>query len=542
MHPTRLRPADADVWPDIAATIVSGGWTTDPAHTDRLRRTFLDTFDGRLLRRGQVVEIERRRDGPARLRWIDRAGGRPLAEAELPVGLEGSTEAAAPLFAWDLPAGRLADELGPVLDVRALLPFASITTGRRVIGVRDGEEKLIARIVVDDDTLIAADGARRRRRLGRSLRVEPLRGYDKQAGRLTRWLVDQAPLAAVDGAAGGRAGAPSADTLATVLALLDRPPGGIDAGPAADLEPDLRAIDATIIILRRLLATIEANRQGTIDELDTEFLHDLRVAVRRTRSGLKAFHGIFRPAPLARFAPGFRWVQQATGAARDLDVQLLEFADELRKLDPDAAERLRPLRTLLEDKHRAAHRQTNRALRSARFSALLDRWRGFLDEPPAGPDADRPVVDVAAERIWRAYRRVVKPGRQITDASPAEDLHDLRKRGKELRYLLEFFAPVFPKAEVGPLVRELKLLQDNLGAIQDDHVQAAGLRSYADELLALTAAPETLIALGELVAHHERTSHDARIEFAARFAEFDRPANRARFAALFRPADQDGRP
>jgi CHAD domain-containing protein len=534
MYRTSLRPADADVWPDIVASVGSGGWTTDPAHTDRLHRTLLDTFDGRLLRRDQVVELVQRRDAPARLRWILRADDRLLAEAELavPVAVAGRADSPTRLFAWDLPAGRLAAELGPVLDLRALLPFASVATGRRVIGVRDGEAKLIARLVVDDDTLVDANGARRRRPLGRTLRVEPLRGYEKQAGRLTRWLLDRTALVAADG---------SGDTLAAVLALLDRPPGRIEVVPARDLEPDLRAIDAAVVVLRRLLATIEANRQGTIDELDTEFLHDLRVAVRRTRSGLKAFGGIFRPAPLARFAPGFRWVQQATGAARDLDVQLLEFGDELRKLDPQAAERLRPLRTLLEGKHREAHRQANRALRSARFAALLDRWRRFLDEPPAGPDADRPVVDVAAERIWRAYRRVVKPGRRITDASPDEDLHDLRKRGKELRYLLEFFAPVFPKAEVGPLVRDLKVLQDNLGAIQDDHVQAAGLRSYADELLALTATPETLIALGELVAHHERTSRAARIEFAARFAEFDRPADRTRFAALFRPTGQGDR-
>ena len=147
---------------------------------------------------------------------------------------------------------------------------------------------------------------------------------------------------------------------------------------------------------------------------------------------------------------------------------------------------------------------------------------------------------MASERIWRAYRRVVKPGRAITSGSPADALHDLRKRGKELRYLLEFFAPLFPKAEVGRLVTELKALQDNLGAFQDDQVQAAGLRSYADELLELTTTPETLVALGQLVGHHERTSEEARAEFAGRFAAFDERENRARFAELFGPDSGSG--
>jgi CHAD domain-containing protein len=527
MHSTRLRAIDPNVRPDLVATIAAGDWTAEAGRPERVRRTFLDTFDGRMLGRGQVVEIEQRRDGPARVAWTERESAGVLARADLSAGAASQAEEG-PLFAWDLPPGDLARGLGAVLDVRALLPYASITTLRQVLGVRDAQAKLVARVVVDDDTLVEAEGVRRRRPLGRSVRVEPLRGYERQAARVTRWLLDQTPLVAADG---------HDDTLSLVLSELARPPGAVHPGAAArrELAPDQPAIDAAVIVLGGLLATIEANRQGTIDQLDTEFLHDLRVSVRRTRSGLKAFPGIFRPAPLARFAPGFGWVQQATGPARDLDVQLLEFGDELRKLTPDAAERLTPLRTLLEGKHRDAHRQTERALRSVRFARLLDRWRGFLDDPPPGPDAGRPILDVASERIWRAYRRVVKRGRRITPASPPEDLHTLRKRGKELRYLLEFFAPIYPSGDVAPLVRELKKLQDNLGAFQDDQVQAAGLRSYADELLALTTTPETLIALGELVAHHERTSHDARIEFARRFAVFDSGSNRAHFAERFRP-------
>ena len=70
---------------------------------------------------------------------------------------------------------------------------------------------------------------------------------------------------------------------------------------------------------------IEANLEGTIADLDSEFLHDFRVSVRRSRAVQRELKGVFAPAELARFRAEFRWLQQVTGDARDLDVYVLEF-------------------------------------------------------------------------------------------------------------------------------------------------------------------------------------------------------------------------
>ena len=61
---------------------------------------------------------------------------------------------------------------------------------------------------------------------------------------------------------------------------------------------------------------------------------------------------------------------------------------------------------------------------------------------------------VAADRIRRVYRRMVRDGSAIDDDSPAEALHDLRKRGKELRYLLELFGGLFEPKVVKPMVED----------------------------------------------------------------------------------------
>ena len=73
-------------------------------------------------------------------------------------------------------------------------------------------------------------------------------------------------------------------------------------------------------------------------------------------------------------------------------------------------------------------------------------------------------------------------GKAIDDDSPAEDLHELRKVGKELRYLLEFFASLYPPEVVKPFVKTLKGLQDQLGRFQDHEVQANALRELAPEV------------------------------------------------------------
>ena len=205
MHSSRLRVTDTDDPPDIVAAVTAGEWSVEPGRRERLHRTLLDTFDGRLLRRGQVAEIEQRRSEAPRLSLIERDSARVLGRVELPPDAALTAGGAGTLFAWDVPSATPDLDLGALLDVRALLPYASISTQRRVLGVRNAQAKLVARIVVDDDTLVEADGVRRRRPLGRSVRVEPLRGYERQGERLCRWLLDRTPLEAEEATATAKA-------------------------------------------------------------------------------------------------------------------------------------------------------------------------------------------------------------------------------------------------------------------------------------------------------------------------------------------------
>ncbi len=112
-------------------------------------------------------------------------------------------------------------------------------------------------------------------------------------------------------------------------------------------------------------------------------------------------------------------------------------------------------------------------------------------------------------------------GDEIDADSPAERYHELRKKGKELRYLLELFgAPLYPPGVVRPMVKALKGLQDVLGRHQDREVQVGMLSSLRDEVLARPRGAGALMAMGALVARLEQDERAARGEFARRFGEF----------------------
>jgi CHAD domain-containing protein len=166
-----------------------------------------------------------------------------------------------------------------------------------------------------------------------------------------------------------------------------------------------------------------------------------------------------------------------------------------------------------------------RALRSARARRALAGWSELIDGLEAAPeddrpDAARPIAAVAGERIARVHRRMIAMGRAIDETSPPIVLHELRKKGKELRYLLELFASVYPGDVIKPMVRALKDLQDTLGRFQDREVQADLLRALREDVVGTEGGAAALMAMGIVVERLGDQQVAARAEFAERFAGF----------------------
>ncbi len=306
------------------------------------------------------------------------------------------------------------------------------------------------------------------------------------------------------------------------------------------LSRDQRSDVAAAAVLRALTEAIEGNRDGAMTGEDPEFLHQLRIAVRRSRTVQRQLKGAFPPLVLTGFRSEFRWLQQTTGEARDLDVYLLGF-EELRALVPAPIRaELGPLRAVIGHWRLAAHAEAARALASRRTSELLTDWEVLLETLIELPVADRPdaaqaIAHTAGRRIRRVYRHVRRMGAAIDPTGPGAAYHELRKKGKELRYLLELFGvQLFDREVVDDLVATLKGLQDVLGRHQDREVQIALLTALADEVAGLPRGPRALMAMGVLVDRLHADERAARSEFDAHFADLTSRERRAQVKAAFR--------
>lgn len=540
-------PADAET--DTAWAPVRTEYQVVPGPRRQVGRVWLDTFDGRLRSAGLTLayltgtghHLPGRAGAPA-----GGAAGNGRAGELVLAGPEGERLRQPAAARWPslidaVPAGPVADRLRPIVGIRALLPLARVRSGVREWRVLDGADKTVVRVYLDLAAPTAPAGEAPAA-LPARLSVVPVRGYQAQAARVARLLaagtgITADPPTELDVLLAARAAAARAAAAGTTTAV---------PGPApAPLDPDQDATAAVAGLLLGLLETIEVNLPGTIGAVDTEFLHDLRVAVRRTRSALKLAGDVLPAGTVDRFAPEFRWLGELTTPMRDLDVFLLGFDSIAAELTEADAADLAPLREYLFRQREIEQRRLRRGLRSTRLTGLVDAWRAVLTplarpDPPTGRATAPPPLDAATlaqDRIGRAWRRVARRAAALGPASPPEALHDLRKRAKELRYVLELFAGLCRAQRYRALVTELKAVQDGLGAFQDAEVHRDQVRAYAGAMLADgTADAATLLAMGELVARFGAAQRRAAGAAVARVGGLVTEANRRRVAGLVLPA------
>jgi CHAD domain-containing protein len=479
------------------------------------QRTWLDTFDWRLNRAGLMLEYERARRGSRLVLSQDE-----VPQAEQPVSGRRSSR---PRLAADLPAGPVRDQIVKLASPRALLPMATAASTVSVTRLLNADGKTVARLIVDTSTVIRGEAAVA---LPPRLSIAEVRGYPGQARKAARLLAETPGVRP-----------PRQSTFLEALHALGRRPNDYSGGVAADITAQMPACVAVATLLLGLLDTLEQNVDGTLRDIDTEFLHDLRVAVRRTRAAIKLLGHVLPDGLAASYAPEFKWLGDLTTPTRDLDVHLLGFDAMAGQLVAASPADLEPFRAFLVRRRAREFRRLAAGLRSTRFRAITDHWRKALVEVrDAGrPDRRRGITaaELAVATTARTFRKVAAQGAAITGDSPPESLHNLRKRCKELRYVLEFFAPLYDPVAYRKVISDLKQLQDCLGEFQDNQVQREEIHALADAMLAERAAPAaTLLAMGEISADLALGQAEAREEFAQRFTRFAGPAGQQRFRAL----------
>ena len=225
-------------------------------------------------------------------------------------------------------------------------------------------------------------------------------------------------------------------------------------------------------VIGNCLAQIGGNAAGIIVSQDSEYVHQMRVGLRRLRVALGVFSAL-APCPPA-LQREIDWLAGELGALRDWDVLTETTLPRLALLHPDEAG-LESLRQAAADSAAKRRHLLVDAVSSERYTRLLSMLKKWQRGAPKR-QAEVSLVHFAGDALRCAYKKLQRRGKHLDDAAMR---HRTRIAAKKMRYALEFFASLYPTGKVRRFVKILSRLQDVLGRLNDITVADGLLRQLA---------------------------------------------------------------
>ncbi len=473
-------------------------------------RVFFDTFDWLLYNNGSAIEMHEN-GHTRRIYWRKNKDD----ELKIQLGLK-----QVPGLAHDLPDCELRKQLLSVISVRELTPRIKIKIKRTPVVVLDKNEKVVVRINLDENWYYPSK-TRAGTLLGKRLTVKAVKGYPKAYQQIEAFIQKMELRPAQD------------NMMKLALAESGKSPSDYTTKLNLFLDPDMPAEQAIKDILLRLLEIMQQNTAGSIKGIDTEFMHDYRVSIRKTRSALTQIKHVLPKDVVKKYKDFFAGLGTLTTPVRDIDVFLLELEGYQRELKKSKQEQLAPLREYLIGKRAEAQKKFTEFITSSKYRSAISDWRKFLESPlkaePVPDNSGKPVYQLANKLIWNMFELAIEEGNAITRDTKAEALHELRKTCKKLRYLMEFFQSLYPARQMRELIQALKGLQDNLGTFNDLHVHSLIMQEFIDQSSDKDAAK----ACKKLIKVLEQRQQKTRNGFDERYTAFSSPQNQNEFKELF---------
>lgn len=465
--------------------------------------TFYDTFDWRVYHAGLVLFS------------IGKILFLRLIESEIIIAKCGYLKR--PVSIRDFTQNEIKKHLEPIIGIRALILKCTAAFSQEEGYILNEDQKTICNIVIRK---IIPPKKLQSEIQYHTLTMMPLKGYHKDIrkirSRLNPFIIDNA----------------IPDPFFFVMNLYKIKPGTYTTKINIRLKRNLPAQTAIKSILKIFLNTIRHNEQGIIENIDTEFLHDFRVAIRRTRAALSLLQVVFPSAITKKFKNDFSFIGKKSNVLRDLDVYLLN-EEMYKNIIPDQFKK--PISFLfdqLRDERKRAHQDFVDLLNSQRYKNIINGWQRFLNFDTIENNGTIPrkakysIISVAKPIILTQLKIILKLGSEINDKTEDNKVHVLRLECKKLRYLLEFFSSLFPKNRILKFINHLKILQDNLGKFNDYSIQQEFLQKYLRQLSLTDMKNKPLIAaLGALIGVLYDRQLKIREEFTVCYAQFASPEN-----------------
>ncbi len=429
-----------------------------------------------------------------------------------------------PRFSWDVTDTMFNKALSKKLSVRALLPVLKTEVEQYIFELCNKDNKIIAKMMLEDCQLKEYSDSLKEQH--QYFIIVPLRGFNEQIEQLLPMIIDLLPVPVH-----------SSDLQQHIMQQLAIEPFPYTTKMKLSLAAKQPTDTSVKYILQHLFEMMKINEAGLKKNIDSEFLHDFRVAVRRTRTALSRFKTMFPSEQFAFFKEEFAWLGNITSLVRDLDVHLLAFASYQKKLPEKQRNDLLVLKTFLRKHQKIEQQKLVITLNSKRYQQLKNNWQKFLssEKNNANKITCQSIKSYATKIIFKAYRRVITSGNAITKKSSAEAYHELRKDSKKLRYLLEFFQYLYPSKKMKILLTHLKQLQNQLGQFQDLEVQSMAMENFAKQMQAEGETPEATIQVMHALSRHMLIQKQQVLnDFAKHYANFTQKKYQTIYLQLFK--------
>ncbi|HEU4544138.1 MAG TPA: CYTH and CHAD domain-containing protein [Jiangellaceae bacterium] len=472
--------------PDLGGVVGS----VEPRGTAELSSTYYDTADLRLARESIAL---RRRTGGYDDGWhlkLPVSATTPGVRDEIHVPLEPGSD--------DGPPDALVSYVRAVVRRAPLVPVASLRTRRTIYVLRDADGAQVAELVDDSVQVTGADGKVSSR--FRELELEERAGASSEIiEKISRVLTDA-------GAVGGEFVAKVTRALGSEATAPPEVPGHEFPRPKDPARPAIAAYLARHT--RDLRAADLAVRRDAEDAV-----HQLRVAARRLRSGLRVFRPLLDRDWANRLRDELRWFASSLGRYRDTEVLLSRLAPGR----PTAAEPGRQvLRDRLTERMSEARTDALEVMESPRYLALHEALVAACASPVTTEDAELPCREVLPPLVAKAWRKfaaeveaLLSSESATPEGAPDSRWHQVRIAAKRVRYAAEAVAPVLGK-DAARFARQMAKVTEVLG----DHQDAAQAAAIAEEF-ATSADAELAFALGVLCGAERAHVGSARARFAA---------------------------
>ncbi len=387
-------------------------------------------------------------------------------------------------FWGDFTTAPMRAKLEGMLGLRGLSTVVEGTFRLRLEELRNKIGKIVCRL---EWTTVSA-GKHGGEELLHFCHVMPLLGYEAEAAHVEECLT-------LRGASTVGAG-----PLEVLLRHAQIEPLKYTLKPVFGLKRDTPAREAIGRIVRPILGIANRNIPGILNDIDTEFLHDYRICLRKIRSVLSLVKEVYPYDGTERMRKILGDLARETNRLRDLDVYLLARDEYLGLLPPQ----LRPaLEEMFEDfsaEREVEVRRVALKMRASSSRKLLQELEDFFfAETPHGPSphADLPVGPLVFRSIYKRYRKIRAIAAGIGAETPDEAVHQIRIECKKLRYLLEFFTELIPVEEGAAMQKTMRRLQGRLGEFNDASVQQKSLMDYWEQK---KTGHEVALGLGGLVS------------------------------------------